>query len=132
MVRSLPLRCFLSSAGLIGCSGAMDGVLKGSGVKLPDNELGLNTLDELIGWTSSYFHFKQALEVIGLTPGLAIEYIAAFEPFADRFAQDLTRQRVLESRFPKAMREKIAAEKPHLAAIGEILDARAQGKTHCE
>ena len=102
-MRPLPLPCFFGSAGLIDCSGAMDGVLKGSGVKLPDNELGLNTLDELIGWTSSYFHFKQALEVIGLTPGLAIEYIAAFETFADRLAQDLTRQRVLESRFPKAM-----------------------------
>ena len=37
-------------------------------MKLPENELGLQTLDELIGWTSSYFHFKQALEVIGLTP----------------------------------------------------------------
>ena len=97
-------------------------------MKLPENELGLQTLDELIGWTSSYFHFKQALEVIGLTPALAVEYIATFESFADRFAQDLTRQRVLESSFPKAMREKIAADKLHLAVLREILEARSQGK----
>ena len=97
-------------------------------MKLPENELGLQTLDELIGWTSSYFHFKQALEIIGLTPALAVEYIETFESFADRLAQDLTRQRVLESSFPKAMREKIAADKPHLAVLREILEARTQGK----
>ena len=97
-------------------------------MKLPENELGLQTLDELIGWTSSYFHFKQALEIIGLTPALAVEYIATFESFADRFAQDLTRQRVLESSFPKAMREKIVADKPHLAVLREILEARPQSK----
>ena len=97
-------------------------------VKLPDNELEFQTLDELIGWTSSYFHFKQALEVIGLTPVLALEYIETFESFADRLAQDLTRQRVLESSFPKEMREKILADKPHLAVLREILEARAQGK----
>ena len=95
---------------------------------IADNELGVNSLDELITWTSTYFHFKQALEIIGLTPALAVEYIETFESFADRFAQDLTRQRVLESMFPKAMREKIAADKPHLALLREILEARTQGK----
>ena len=78
-------------------------------VKLPENELGLQTLDGLIGWTSSYFHFKQALE-IWPDPSPGCGYIATFESFADRFAQDLTRQRVL-NQLPKAMREKIAADK---------------------
>ena len=58
-------------------------------MNLPDNELGLNTLDELINWTNTYFHFKQALEVVGLAPELADSYFSAFEPFVKRLAQDL-------------------------------------------
>ena len=95
-------------------------------MNLPDNELGLNTLDDLIHWTNTYFHFKQALEVIGLAPELADSYFSAFEPFVKRLTQDLAKQERLEARLPKEMRESIAAEKPHLTVIREILQSRVK------
>ena len=81
-------------------------------MNLPDNELGLNTLDDLIHWTNTYFHFKQALEVVGPAPELADPYFSAFEPFVQRLTQELANQERLEARLPKEMRESIAAEKP--------------------
>ena len=79
-------------------------------MNLPDNELGLNTLDDLIHWTNTYFHFKQALEVVGLAPELSDPYFSAFEPFVQRLTQELANQERLEARLPKEMGESIAAE----------------------
>ena len=45
---------------------------------LPDNPLGLKSFEELVNWTVSYLHFKQALEVIGFTPEIAQAYLNAF------------------------------------------------------
>ncbi len=101
-------------------------------MNLPDNELGLNTLDDLIHWTNTYFHFKQALELVGQAPQLADPYFAAFEPFVQRFIQELAKQERLEARLPKAMRESIAAEKPHLIVIREILQSRVEDSDRLE
>ena len=90
-------------------------------LKLPSNDLGLATLEELIGWTITYFHFKQGLEVVGCTPDLARAYIAAFSSFAGRFAEELAKQDRLESRMPIEMRKAIAAEKPHLRVVRDLL-----------
>ena len=90
-------------------------------LKLPANDLGLSTLEELLGWTTTYFHFKQGLEVVGCMPTLAREYIAAFGPFANRFSEELAKQDRLESRLPMEMREAIAAAKPHLSIIRDLL-----------
>ena len=101
-------------------------------MNLPDNELGLNTLDDLIHWTNTYFHFKQALEVVGLAPELADPYFSAFEPFVQRLTQELAKQKRLEARLPKEMRESIAAEKPHLTVIREILQSRVNDSDRLE
>ena len=95
-------------------------------MNLPYNELGLTSLDELIEWTKTYIHFKQALEVVGRAPELAEPYFAAFEPFLQRFTQELAKQEQLESRLPKEMRESISSEKPYLIIIRELLQSRVR------
>tara|TARA_B100001063_G_scaffold152868_1_gene142639 strand:+ start:997 stop:1302 length:306 start_codon:yes stop_codon:yes gene_type:complete len=92
-------------------------------VNLPDNELGLSSLDELIDWTKTYIHFKQALEVVGRAPELAEPYFSAFEPFSRRFCEEIAKQERLELRLPKEMRESIASEKPYLIIIRELLQS---------
>lgn len=98
--------------------------LDSAAMRFPSNELGVSSMDELLAWTTSYLHFKEALEVIGQSPELVSQYVSAFDTFADRFAQDLCKQQILESKLPKAMREDIAARKPHLAVIREVLASR--------
>ena len=90
-------------------------------MSLPENPLGLSTLDELIGWTTTYFHFKQALEQVPLQPAEARVYLEAFTPFRERLAHEIKKQAILEGRLPKEMREKIAEEKPNLERIRELL-----------
>ena len=89
---------------------------------LAKNPLGLDSMDDLIAWTTSYFHFKQALEAINMTPEQTRDYLVAFEKFRERLRIDLRKQSILEANLPKSMRDKIAAEKPNLAAIQSILD----------
>ena len=100
---------------------AMECLVAFAALKLPSNDLGLSTLEELIGWTTTYFHFKQGLEVVGCTPDLARAYIAAFESFACRFTVELAKQDRLESRLPIEMRQAIASDKPHLRVIRDLL-----------
>ena len=38
---------------------------------IPDNPLGLISFEALVYWTSSYLHFKHALQVIAFTPEAA-------------------------------------------------------------
>ena len=45
----------------------------------------------------------------------------AFEPFRERLTKEMKKQAVLEARLPKEMRDRIAAEKPNLALIRELL-----------
>ena len=59
--------------------------------------------------------------MIGLAPKLADSYFSLSEPFVQRLTQDLAKQERLEARLPKEMRESIAAERPHLTVIREIL-----------
>ena len=89
---------------------------------LPDNPLGLKSVEELVEWTVSYLHFKQALEVIGLTPEIATAYLSAFSEFSDRYATELKKQDILEARLPKEMRETIEAEKPNRALLRQWLN----------
>ena len=103
-------------------------------MKVPENELGLHDLDELLAWTSTYFHFKQVLEVVALPPEVAHLYLVAFDDYRQRLTQDLKKQSVLEARLPQAMRDKIAAEKPNLVVIRDLLfnlatDDAEKGKT---
>ncbi|EAU74064.1 hypothetical protein RS9916_31192 [Synechococcus sp. RS9916] len=88
---------------------------------IADNELGVNSLDELIAWTSTYFHFKQALEVIPLSQEMAELYLAAFGDFRERLAAEMKKQSVLEARLPQEMRAAIDAEKPNLCLIRQLL-----------
>lgn len=90
-------------------------------MELPDNPLGVSTLDELIDWTTSYLHFKQAVEVVPLTPHLAEIYLGTFQDFRNRLTSDLQKQSILEARLPKSMREAIDAEKPNLVLIRGLL-----------
>ena len=89
--------------------------------RIPDNALGLESLEELIEWTTTYFHFKQALEVVSLTPEMAHDFLGAFEEYTSRLTVDFKKQTILEARLPLAMRESIAAEKPNLSMIRELL-----------
>ena len=89
--------------------------------RIPENALGLESLEELIEWTTTYFHFKQALEVIPLTPEMAHGFLDAFEEYTSRLAIDFKKQSILEARLPLAMRESIAAEKPNLSMIRALL-----------
>ena len=90
-------------------------------MSLSENDLGITTIDDLVVWTSSYVHFKQALEVVTWTRDQAVSYLKAFPGFRDRFRQELIKQGHLEARLPKAMRDKIAADKPNLAMVKTIL-----------
>lgn len=103
-------------------------------MKVPENVLGLRDLDELLAWTTTYFHFKQVLEVVALPPEVAHRYLVAFDDYRQRLTQDLKKQSVLEARLPQEMRHKIAAEKPNLVAIRDLLlsvatDDAEKGKT---
>ena len=89
---------------------------------LPDNTLGLKSFDELVTWTVSYLHFKQALEVIGLTPEIATSYLSAFKDYSDRYATELKKQDILEARLPKEMRDTIEAEKSNRALLRQLLN----------
>ena len=89
---------------------------------LPDNPLGLKSFKELVDWTVSYLHFKQALEVIGLTPEIATSYLSAFSEYSDRYATELKKQDILEARLPKDMREAIEAEKSNRALLRQLLN----------
>ena len=89
---------------------------------LPDNTLGLKSFEELVTWTVSYLHFKQALEVIGLTPEIATAYLNAFSEFSDRYATELKKQDILEARLPKEMRDTIEAEKSNRALLRQLLN----------
>lgn len=91
---------------------------------LPDNELGFKSLEELIAWTVSYFHFKQAVEAVPLTNEQAQQYLGAFAAFRERLRTDMAKQAILEANLPKEMRETIAAEKPNLAMIRAVLNAK--------
>ena len=90
---------------------------------LPDNPLGLKSFEELVSWTVSYLHFKQALEVIGLTPEIATPYLSAFSDYSDRYATELKKQDILEAHLPKDMREAIEAEKSNRALLRRLLNA---------
>ena len=90
-------------------------------MSLSKNDLGITSIDELVSWTSSYVHFKQALEVVTWTPDQAVSYLNAFPDFRERFAKELTKQGHLEARLPKAMRDKIAADKPNFEFIKTVL-----------
>ena len=89
---------------------------------IPENELGLTTTEDLINWTESYLHFKQALEVLQLSPEITQHYLKHFAEYRERLAKELIKQGFLEARLPKEMREKIAEEKPLLAIIKQVLD----------
>ena len=89
---------------------------------LPDNPLGLKSFEELVSWTVSYLHFKQALEVIGLTPEIATSYLSAFREYSERYATELKKQDILEARLPKDMRETIEAEKSNRALLRQLLN----------
>ena len=89
---------------------------------LPDNPLGLQSFEELVAWTSSYLHFKQALEVIGFTPEIATSYLSAFSDYSNRYATELKKQDILEARLPKEMRDTIEAEKSNRALLRQLLN----------
>ena len=89
---------------------------------LPDNPLGLQSVEELVEWTVSYLHFKQALEVIGLTPEIAQAYLSAFSDYSNRYATELKKQDILEARLPKEMRETIEDEKSNRALLRQLLN----------
>ena len=54
-------------------------------------------------------------------PPAAQQYLEAFTPFRERLAHEMNKQAILEARLPKEMRDKIAAEKPNLLRIRELL-----------
>lgn len=70
--------------------------------------------------------------MVGLAPELADPYFSAFEPFVQRLTQELAKQERLGARLPKEMRESIAAEKPHLTVIREILQSRVNDSDRLE
>lgn len=104
-----------------GICGSLDCLDPHGAMSLSENDLGITTIDDLVAWTSSYVHFKQALEVVTWTRDQAISYLDAFPGFRDRFRKELIKQGHLEARLPKAMRDKIAADKPNLALVKTIL-----------
>ena len=76
-------------------------------MNIAENSLGLSTVADLIDWTTSYLHFKHVLEQVPLQTEEAQIYLEAFSPFRERLA--------------KEMRDKIAADKPNLVRIRELL-----------
>ena len=89
---------------------------------LPENPLGLQSFNELVKWTVSYLHFKNALEVIAFTPEVARSYLDRFSAFSSRYATEMKKQDILEARLPKEMRESIEAENAHRALLRELLN----------
>ncbi|WP_390128517.1 hypothetical protein [Synechococcus sp. HIMB2401] len=89
---------------------------------LPENPLGLQSFDELVEWTVSYLHFKNALEVIAFTPEVARSYLDRFSAFSSRYATEMKKQDILEARLPKEMRESIEAQNAHRALLRELLN----------
>ena len=87
----------------------------------PDNSLGLRSFEELIDWTVSYLHFRQALEVMDFSPEIAKSYLSTFSDYSVRYATELKKQDVLEARLPKEMRETIEAQKSNRALLRELL-----------
>ena len=61
------------------------------------------------------------LEQVPLQPEEAQIYLEAFTPFRERFAREMSKQAILEARLPKEMRDNIAAYKPNLVRIRELL-----------
>ena len=61
------------------------------------------------------------LEQVPLPAAEAEQYLMAFDPFRERLIKEMKKQAVLEARLPKEMRDKIAAEKPNLLRIRELL-----------
>ena len=90
-------------------------------MSIAENSLGLSTVADLIDWTTSYLHFKHVLEQVPLQPEEAQIYLEAFTPFRERFAKEMSKQAILEARLPKEMRDNIAADKPNLVRIRELL-----------
>ena len=90
-------------------------------MSIAENSLGLSTVADLIDWTTSYLHFKHVLEQVPLQPEEAQIYLEAFTPFRERLAEEINKQAILEARLPKEMRDKIAADKPNLVRIRELL-----------
>ena len=90
-------------------------------MSIAENSLGLSTVADLIDWTTSYLHFKHVLEQVPLQPEEAQIYLEAFTPFRERFAREMSKQAILEARLPKEMRDNIAADKPNLVRIRELL-----------
>ena len=90
-------------------------------MSLSENPLGLSTLDELISWTTTFLHFKHALEVVPLQPAEADLYLKSLEAFRERLAKEMKKQAILEEWLPKEMHESIAAKKPNLAIIRPLL-----------
>ena len=90
-------------------------------MSIAENSLGLSTVADLIDWTTSYLHFKHVLEQVPLQPEEAQMYLEAFTPFRERFAREMSKQAILEARLPKEMRDNIAADKPNLVRIRELL-----------
>ena len=97
---------------------------------IPENVLGLKNLEDLIQWTTTYFHFKQALDVVPLTPEITNRFFDACEDYTSRLIIDIRKQDTLESRLPKKMRETIAAEKPNLTMIRELLKQKQDKTAH--
>ena len=56
-----------------------------------------------------------------LQPDEAQLYLKSFGAFRERLAHEMNKQAILEARLPKEMRDKIAAEKPNLVRIRELL-----------
>ena len=89
---------------------------------IPDNPLGLKSLEALVDWTVSYLHFKHALEVIAFSPEIATSYLSNFSDFSTRYATEMKKQDILEARLPKEMRETIEAEKSHRSLLRQLLN----------
>ena len=90
---------------------------------IPENPLGLQSFEELVEWTVSYLHFKHALELIAFTPETATHYLNRFSEFSNRYATEIKKQDILETRLPKEMRESIEAENSHRALLRELLNS---------
>ena len=66
-------------------------------MSIPEIPLVLSSLDELIGWTTTYFHFKQVLEQVPLQAAEAEQYLMAFDPFRERRIKEMKQQAALEA-----------------------------------
>ena len=98
-------------------------------VSLPDNPLGLSSLEDLVDWTESYLHFKHALEVIAFTPEMATSYVNCFSDFSARYATEMKKQDILEARLPKKMRQTIEADNPHRGLLRQIFNGESTNRS---